>query len=205
MTKIFLMYTVFQKIKDGKISLDDVVPLPEECWASRMPPRSSLMFLGKGQTVTLKELLTGIAVCSGNDASHAVAYYLFGDTGKFISEVNRQIQLLGLTKTRIEEPSGYSEQNVTTAREMAAFARVYVSKYPESLELFHSVKKFTYPSQKNLPPNQKKRQPQDFSKGILDEIWTPVTQENTNKLLKTLEGCDGLKTGYIDESGYNLS
>lgn len=205
MTKIFLMYTVFQKIKDGKVSLDDVVPLPEECWASRMPPRSSLMFLGKGQTVTLKELLTGIAVCSGNDASHAVAYYLFGDTGKFISEVNRQIQLLGLTKTRIAEPSGYSEKNVTTAREMAAFARVYVSKYPESLELFHSVKKITYPSQKNLPPNQKKRQPQDFSKGIPDEIWTPVTQENTNKLLKTLEGCDGLKTGYIDESGYNLS
>ncbi|MGN0739944.1 MAG: D-alanyl-D-alanine carboxypeptidase family protein [Treponema sp.] len=205
MTKIFLMYTVFQKISEGKVSLDDFVPLTEECWASRMPARSSLMFLGKGQTVTLRELLTGIAVCSGNDASHAVAYYLFGDTEKFISEVNRQIQLLGLTKTRIAEPSGYSEKNVTTAREMAAFARVYVSKFPESLELFHSVKKFTYPAQKNLPPEQRKRPPQDFSSGIPDEIWTPVMQENTNKLLKSLEGCDGLKTGYIDESGYNLS
>lgn len=205
MTKVFLMYTVFEKIKEGKATLDDVVPLPKECWASSMPVHSSLMFLGKNQTVTLRELMTGLAVCSGNDASHAIAYYLFGSLDAFIEEVNNQIKLCGLTETYIYEPSGYSEQNVTTAREMASFARNYLEKYPESLELFHSVKKFAYPKLKNIAPEDRNKTAQVFNGIFPDSIWSTIEQENTNKLLKTLEGCDGLKTGYIDESGYNLS
>ena len=118
------MYTVFKKIDEGKASLDDVVPIDERSWASKMPPSSSLMFLGKGQVVTLRELLLGLAVCSGNDASHAVAFYLFDDMDSFLNEVNSTIKKAGLEKTRIVEPSGYSEFNVTTAREMAAFSRI---------------------------------------------------------------------------------
>lgn len=205
MTKIFLMYTVFQKINEGKASLDDVVPLPPECWASNMPPHSSLMFLGKGQTVTLRELLTGLAVCSGNDASHAIAYYLFGSIEAFLEEVNNQIKLCGLEKTHIYEPSGYSEQNITTAREMAQFARIYINRYPESLSEFHSVKKFVYPKEHNLAEEDRSKPAQTFNGKFPDSFWTSIEQENTNKCLKTLEGCDGLKTGYIDESGYNLS
>ena len=205
MTKLFLMYTVFQKLSEGKASLDDIVPLPPECWASHMPPHSSLMFLGKNQTVTLRELLTGLAVCSGNDASHAIAYYLFGGIDSFLEEVNQQIKLCGLEKTRIVEPSGYSENNVTTAREMAKFARIYISRYPESLKQFHSVKKFAYPSILNIAPEDRNKPSQIFNGSFPDSIWTTIEQENTNKCLKTLEGCDGLKTGYIDESGYNLS
>mgnify|MGYP003289178865 CR=1 FL=1 len=205
MTKLFLMYTVFEKISEGKASLDDVVPLPPESWASHMPPHSSLMFLGKGQHVTLKELLTGLAVCSGNDASHAIAFYLFGNIENFLSEVNRQIKLCGLEKTVIVEPSGYSEQNITTAEEMAKFARIYLTKYPESLEMFHSVKNFSYPTQNNIAPEDYGKKSQVFRGQFPDSIWTTIVQENTNGLLKTLYGCDGLKTGYIEESGYNLS
>lgn len=205
MTKVFLMYTVFQKIYEGKASLDDIVPLPEETWASHMPPHSSLMFLGKGQIVTLRELLQGLAVCSGNDASHAIALYLFGSEEKFIGTVNDEIKKCGLEKTKIVEPSGYSEENLTTAREMAAFARIYITKFPESLKEFHSLKKFVYPKPENIAKEDIGKPVQDLSKGHPDSIWCGLEQENTNKLLKTLEGCDGLKTGYIDESGYNLS
>lgn len=205
MTKLFLMYTVFQKISEGKATLDDVVPLPPASWASHMPPHSSLMFLGKGQTVTLRELLTGLAVCSGNDASHAIAFYLFGNIDNFLYEVNEEIKKCGLEKTRIVEPSGYSEQNITTAREMVKFARIYINKYPESLSQFHSVKKIVYPQEHNLAPEDRNKKPQKFDGSFPDSLWTPIEQENTNGLLKTLYGCDGLKTGYIDESGYNLS
>lgn len=205
MTKIFLMYTVFQKIKRGDATLDDIVPLPEETWASHMPPHSSLMFLGKDQTVTLRELMQGLAVCSGNDASHAIALYLFGSEQNFIDEVNEEIKKCRLEKTKIVEPSGYSEENVTTAREMAAFARIYVTKYPESLTDYHSLKKFIYPKKENIAKEDIGKPAQDLSRGHPDSIWSGLEQQNTNKLLKTLEGCDGIKTGYIDESGYNLS
>lgn len=205
MTKIFLMYTVFQKVKEGKISFDDVVPLPPECWASHMPPRSSLMFLGKNQIVTLRELMTGLSVCSGNDASHAIAFYLFGSVEKFLEEVNKQIKLLGLKNTIIVEPSGYSDKNITTAREMADFARVYISKFPESLQMFHSVKQIAYPQKKNIAPEDVGKRSQVFNGVFPDSIWSTIVQGNTNKLLNTLDGCDGLKTGYIKESGYNLS
>lgn len=205
MTKVFLMYTVFNKIKNGKASLDDIVPIGPESYACNMPPRSSLMFLGKGQIVTLRELMTGLAVCSGNDASHAIAYYLFGSVEEFLKEVNFHIKKLGLKNTVIVEPSGYSEKNVTTAREMADFARSYLNEFPESLELFHSIRKIAYPQIRNIPESDKNKPVQNFSKGIPESIWSTIVQENTNQLLKTLDGCDGLKTGYIDESGYNLA
>ena len=205
MTKIFLMYTVFQKVAHGYAALDDVVPLPEETWASHMPPHSSLMFLGKGQTVTLRELMQGLAVCSGNDASHAIALYLFGSTEKFIEEVNEEIKKCGLVKTKIVEPSGYSEENVTTAREMAAFSRIYISKFPESLKNYHSLKKFVYPKEHNISKEDIGKPVQNLSRGHPDSIWSGLEQQNTNRLLTKLDGCDGIKTGYIDESGYNLA
>lgn len=205
MTKVFLMYTVFQKLNEGLVTLDDEVELLPEVWASHMPPHSSLMFLGKNQKVTLRELLTGLCVCSGNDASHAIALYLFGSEEQFLKKVNQNIQVAGLRNTVITEPSGYSEQNKTTAREMAAFAVNYIRKYPESLSEFHSVKKFVYPKEKNIAPEDRNKKGQSFANGIPDSIWSPVEQENTNKLLGELEGCDGLKTGFINESGYNIA
>ena len=186
MTKLFAMYVVEEEIAAGRFSYDQLIPLPPESWACNMPPHSSLMFLGKDQRVTMEELLLGLSICSGNDAAYALAYTVSGTMEAFV------------------ESSGYSEKNQTTAREMAEFAAIYLRRHPDSLHRFHSVLDFTYPKQKNLAPGDH-IQSQDFTKGFPQKITMPITQANTNPLLGKLEGCDGLKTGYIDESGYNLA
>ena len=192
--KLFVMYIVFKDVADGKISLDDVVTLPERSWAINMPRDASLMFLGQGQIVTLRELLTGLAVASGNDAALAVADYISGSTKAFVERMNEECAALGLTHTHFVEPSGYDEHNLTTARELAAFCCEYIRRFPQSVEEFHSAPSIKYPLQKNLPPWQKDR-------GDSAAIY----QKNTNPLLGVMEGCDGIKTGFIYESRYNLA
>lgn len=204
MTKLFSMYLVEEAVASGKLSYDQVIPLPPECWACNMPPHSSLMFLGEGQKVTLEELLLGLSICSGNDAAYALAYATCGSMDAFVEEMNQIAYDLGLTHTHFVESSGYSEENTTTAREMAAFCRVYLERHPSSIERFHSVQKFTYPQAHNLAPGDS-LQAQDFTQGLPRHITMSITQRNTNPLLGTLDGVDGLKTGYIDESGYNLA
>ena len=205
MTKLFLMYVVFSEIEAGKVSLNDIIPLVPESYASNMMPHSSLMFLGKNQIVTLDELLMGLSVCSGNDASYAIAYHLYGSMEKFIDRMNEEVEKLGLTHTHFVESSGYSENNLTTAREMAIFCREYLSRYPEAIR-YHSIPSFSYPKEKNLAPEDRgKERSQDFSQGLPEHITMEIKQMNTNPLLPLLEGCDGIKTGYIDESGYNLA
>lgn len=204
MTKLFAMYVVEQEITAGRLHYDDVIPLPPECWACNMPPHSSLMFLGKGQIVTLEELLLGLSICSGNDAAYALAYAVCGSMEEFVERMNQVAQDSGLTHTHFVESSGYSELNTTTAREMAAFCRLYILEHPDSLRRFHSVPSFTYPKEKNMAPGDRYGA-QDWSNGLPTHITMGITQENTNPLLGKLAGCDGLKTGYIDESGYNLA
>ena len=204
MTKLFAMYVVEQEVLAGRLHYNDIIPLPPECWACNMPPHSSLMFLGKGQIVTLEELLLGLSICSGNDAAYALAYAICGSMEEFVQRMNQVAEDIGLTHTHFVESSGYSEQNVTTAREMAAFCRLYLLEHPDSLRRFHSVKSFTYPKEKNMASGDRYGA-QDWSNGLPEHITMGITQENTNPLLGKLQGCDGLKTGYIDESGYNLA
>ena len=192
--KLFVMYIVFKDAADGKISLDDVVTLPERSWAINMPSDSSLMFLGQGQIVTLRELLKGLAVASGNDAAIAIADYISGSTKAFVERMNEECQALGLRYTHFVEPSGYDERNQTTARELAAFCREYITRFPQGVEEFHSAPSIKYPLQKNLP---------EWKKDLGDSA--AIYQKNTNPLLGRLEGCDGIKTGFIYESGYNLA
>ena len=204
MTKLFAMYVVEEEIACGRFSYDQLIPLPAESWACNMPPHSSLMFLGKDQQVTMEELLLGLSICSGNDAAYALAYTVSGTMEAFVERMNQVAKDLGLSHTHFVESSGYSELNQTTAREMAEFAAIYLRRHPDSLHRFHSVLDFTYPKAKNLAPGDKPGA-QDFSQGLPQKITMPITQKNTNPLLGKLEGCDGLKTGYIDESGYNLT
>jgi len=204
MTKLFVMYVVLEEISAGRMSYSQVIPVPEESLACNMPPRSSLMFLGEGQIVTVEELLLGLSICSGNDAAYALAYTISGGMEPFIARMNTLAEELELEHTRFVESSGYSELNTTTAREMAAFSRIYISRHPEAIEKFHSVNSFTYPKPHNMAPGDRWGA-QDFSGGLPRHITMGITQRNTNPLLGTLDGCDGLKTGYIDESGYNLS
>jgi len=194
MTKLVVMYIVFSEIEQGRHSLDEIVPLPPECWARNLPSDSSIMFLDQGQNATIKDLLSGLAVASGNDAAIAIAIHLSGTVQDFVARMNKEVKALGLKHTHFAEPSGYSEENITTPREFAAFSRIYLQKFPYSLEMFHSQKSFVYPKEQNLPAWQKSN-PQKYA----------ITLYNTNKLLWHLEGCDGLKTGFIYESGYNLT
>ena len=203
MTKVVLMYLALDALEKGQIKLTDKIDLPPESWAINAPPHSSLMFLGKDQNVTFEELLIGMNVVSGNDAAVAVAMTLFGTMENCIAQMNKVVQDLGLTKTRFVESSGYSENNLTTAREFAIFSRSYVTRFPESLQKYHSIKSFTYPKKHNLAPYI------DYEdakvNGVPLEGTMPITQKATNRSLDVIPGADGLKTGYIDESGYNLS
>lgn len=194
MMKLVVMYVVFQEIATGRISLDDIVPLPPESWAINALPNSSLMFLAEGQKVSLRELLLGLAIASGNDAAVAVAHYVSGSVDAFVERMNEEMKLLGLEHTHFVEPSGYDENNLTTPREFALFAKTYVTRYPESLTDFHSQKVLVYPREENLA---------SWHKGQGDS--QAITQYNTNKLLGVLPEVTGLKTGFIYESGYNLS
>ncbi len=194
LTKLFVMYLVFEDVASGRFTLEDVVPIPEKSWAVNMPRDASLMFLGQGQTVTLRELLKGLAVASGNDAALAVANYISGSTKAFVERMNETCRNLGLEKTHFVEPSGYDEHNLTTARELASFCFEYIKKYPQGIGEFHSAPSIKYPLEKNLPSWQKE-------KGDSLAIY----QRNTNPLLGVLDGCDGIKTGFIYESGYNLA
>ncbi len=194
LTKIVEMYVIFQAVENGEVSLSDIVPLPPQSWSVNLPSDASRMYLGKDQRVTLRELLLGLAIASGNDASIACAYYICGNMQDFVDRMNSAVEDIGLKKTHFVESSGYSEKNVTTAREFATFARHYIQKYPFALSQFHSKDQLRYPLMRNLSDAEK----------MSGRVFT-ITQPNTNKLLGLIKGCDGLKTGFIDESGYNIS
>lgn len=191
MTKLVGMFVAFKALERGEVHLDDIVDLPPESWAQNIPAGSSLMFLSQGHIVSLRELLIGMAVPSGNDAAIAVAHHIAGSVPAFVDLMNQEIQNLYLSNTIFVEPSGLSENNLTTAKEFARFAQEYCTLFPEALHDFNALKEIAYPQEKNLPAGRRE---------------TPVYQKATNiQLLDTLEGCDGLKTGFIYESGFNLA
>ncbi|MDR0602355.1 MAG: D-alanyl-D-alanine carboxypeptidase [Treponema sp.] len=192
LTKLMTMHIVFREIAAGRASLDETVPLSPESWAGNQPPGSSLMFLAPGQTVSLREILLGLAVSSGNDAAVAAALRFCPAVRDFAGIMNTEARRMGLAKTRFTEPSGISENNITTAGEFAVFCREYIRQHPESLSAYHSVPRFAYP----LPSN--------VAAAYLNSPGT-IVQRNRNTLLGNFPGVDGLKTGYIDESGYNIA
>jgi len=150
------------------------------------------MFLGYGQQLTLEELIMGLAVPSGNDAAVAAALRFAPSVEEFAEMMNREAEAIGLTKTRFVEPSGISYSNMTTAREFAYFTRFYLDLWPESLTAFHSMRDFSFPLAHNIasPHGANPR---------------TITQRNSNTLLETFEGTDGLRTGFIYASGFNVA
>jgi D-alanyl-D-alanine carboxypeptidase (penicillin-binding protein 5/6) len=182
------IHLVLNEIKAGRASPDDIVELPPESWAVNQSPRSSLMFLAEGQRVTLGELLLGMAVSSGNDAAVALALHFAPSVEAFTSLMNAEAGRLFLSSTRFTEPSGISADNRTTALDFARFCRVYLTEHPEAPGLLHTVKEFAYPLAVNTPNSRP----------------GTILQYNHNTLLH-IEGIEGLKTGHIDEAGYNIA
>jgi len=192
LTKVVAMHLVQNAVAQGQASMDEIVPIGVESWARNQPPFSSLMFLEPGQIVTLRELMLGLAVPSGNDASVAVALRFSPSVDEFTAEMTREMRRMGLTRTRFVEPSGISAENMTTAAEFTSFSREYLRLHPQSLAEFHSVREFAFPTAANVRP-------------ALRANPGTIVQEIRNTLLWTFPGVDGLKTGFIPASGFNVA
>ena len=192
LTKLMTMHLAFREIYAGKASMNEIIEPTRESWAINQLPFSSLMLLAPGQKLSLRELLLGLAVFSGNDASAAVALRFAPTIDAFVEMMNREARSLGLTRTNFADASGYSPYNMTTAREFAEFSRFYLKAHPQSLMEFHSVSEFAYP------------RPENVAAPFQEDPATRV-QRNRNNLLGSVEGVDGLKTGSIPAAGFNIS
>ncbi len=138
----------------------------------------SRMGLKVGTRVPLEEVMKGMAVGSGNDACVAAAEHLSGSVEAFVEEMNQKAKSLGMTNTTFINPNGLpAKGQFTTARDIAKLSLAYLKRFPNALEL-HSMKYYTY------------------DKNVL---------RNRNKLLWSCPGADGIKTGFVCASGYNLS
>ncbi len=190
LTKIVAIHTARLLAQEEELDLDMPAPVPEEAWAMNMPPRSSLMFLGPDQQVSLWDLFRGMAVSSGNDAAVATAIRTAGSVEAFIDAMNRVVREEGYDVMQFADPAGLTSRNRITAREYADFLRSYISRWPNALNDLHSVRSLTYP------------QPDHYG-GVMR--GGAVTQYNGNGLLASYLGADGIKTGFTWASGYNLA
>ncbi|MFP4565733.1 MAG: D-alanyl-D-alanine carboxypeptidase family protein [Spirochaetaceae bacterium] len=190
LTKVMTIHIVLELARDGEISLEETFEVPEAAWAQNMPPGSSLMFLGPGQRVTLAELLEGLSVASGNDAAVAASLRVAGSVPAFVEMMNDESRRLGYETMRFSDPAGLSPNNRITAREYADFVSRHITSWPEALEDIYSRRVIRYPTDENFDSVM---------------IGGSVRQENRNTLLFDYEGVDGLKTGYTEASGYNLT
>ena len=137
----------------------------------------SKMFIEVGTKVPVEELIKGIVVVSGNDAAVAMAEHLYGDIETFARVMNRYAQHLGMKDSFFVNPHGLpAVEQLTTAYDMALLARHYINQFPDALR-YHQLQTYTY---------------------------NGIAQHNRNGLLKRDETVDGLKTGWVVESGYNL-
>jgi len=193
LTKLMTIHLLMQAIEEGKTSLDSLVNITVESWAQSQPRGSSLMFLEPGQIVTLREIILGLSIPSGNDAAVAAALHIAPSMEDFVSMMNSEARRMGLFITRFSEAAGISSRNRTTAAEFALFSRQYINMYPDNLPEFHSVTSFAYPKPENMPENRS------------TTSYQTIVQNSPNALLNTLPGVDGLKTGYIGASGHNIS
>ncbi|MDA3957952.1 D-alanyl-D-alanine carboxypeptidase family protein [Oceanispirochaeta sp.] len=193
MTKVMTLFLTYEAIEKGQLKKEDLITIDEAGSSFSRPPFSSLMLLEEGQTVTVLDLMRGLAVSSGNDAAYALAHILGPGKEAFIDKMNGKARELGLKKTRFVDPDGWSEYNSVSPRDFAILSRSYIQKYPEALTELHSLLFMVYPLPGNMP------------EGIEFQIQVPRKKRNTNLLLERFEGVDGLKTGYIDESGFNFT
>ncbi len=199
LTKLVAIDTALNNPKFKDLSV--VIKPSKSSWAEFLPEKSSYMGLGANQKLSLEELILGMSVCSGNDAALALALYSNGSVKNFAKAMNANMKKLALKNTSFVEPTGLSEYNKTTARDFAKFCMHYIKAHPKNLQKFHSVKKNTYPKEHNIILENKK-QNSNFSKKAKHIVHT---KKATNTLLHKIDGCDGLKTGFIYESGFNIA
>ena len=179
MTKMVAQIIILEEIKAKHIKWDDIATVSKN--ASDMG--GSQIYLEQGEKITLEDLMKGISVASGNDATVAMAEYISGSEEKFVKRMNEKVKDLGLVHTHFTNCTGLDEKNhYSSAYDMAMIARELVVNYPEIL-------KFSSIYEDYLRENTNKK------------FWLV----NTNKLIAGYEGTDGLKTGHTDDAGYCLA
>ena len=173
MTKLMTVYLIFERLADGSLSLDDTLPVSEKAW--RMG--GSKMFVEVDTRVSIADLIRGIVVQSGNDATIVVAEGLAGSEEAFAREMSEKARELGMLSTSYRNASGWPDpEHVTTVRDLAILARATIENFPEYYG-FYSETEFTF---------------------------SDIEQSNRNPLLYAGIGADGLKTGHTEAAGYGL-
>ena len=173
LTKLMSAYSIFRALRENQIALDDQVTVSEKAW--RTP--GSRMFIEVGTRVTVEDLLLGMIVQSGNDASVALAEHVAGTESVFAEVMNQYATALGMHSSHFENATGLpGEQHYSTARDLATLARAIISEFPDYYQ-WYSVKEFEYNN---------------------------ISQNNRNSLLWRDSTVDGMKTGHTDDAGYCL-
>ncbi|MES2408190.1 MAG: D-alanyl-D-alanine carboxypeptidase family protein [Pseudomonadota bacterium] len=173
LTKLMSAYLTFAALHRGQIKLTDSLPVSEK--ASKA--EGSRMFIEPNKPVSVADLLRGMIVQSGNDATMALAEAVGGSEAGFVEMMNKQTQRLGMSNTHFANPTGLPDaQNYSTARDLSRLAAALVRDFPEYYPLY-SIKEYTY---------------------------NGITQANRNRLLWTDPSVDGLKTGHTKNAGYCL-
>lgn len=176
LTKLMTGYLVYDALRSKKITLDQKLPVSERAW--RMP--GSRMFIDPKMQVPVDDLIKGMIVQSGNDATMALAEGVGGTAEHFVEMMNQQAKALGMKNTTFKNPEGLTEPgHTTTARDLAILATRLMQDFPEDMK-YYSIKKYRYPG-------------------------TPAANDtNRNTLLFRDPTVDGLKTGHTDAAGYCL-
>ena len=190
LTKLITIFTALDAAESGDFSLHEVQPVHPNAYHTSVPRGSSLMYLGPGQEVDGIDLLRGLAISSGNDAAVEVAMRTSGSVSVFCGQMNRVVHRLGFRQFYFEDPAGLSPANRVSAVGMARFSAALLQRWPWLTDELFSLREFTYP------------QPRHYPNGLQGGA---IRQPNRNGLIYSYEGADGLKTGYIEESGYNLA
>ncbi len=174
LTKLMTAYLVFDALKSKKIDLKQTFPVSERAW--KMP--GSRMFIDPKMQVPVEDLIQGMIVQSGNDATMALAEGVGGNAEKFVQMMNEQAKALGMKSTGYRNPEGLTEAgHTTTARDLSVLATRLMSDFPQYVG-FYAIKHYRYPG-------------------------TPVSNDsNRNLLLFRDPTVDGLKTGHTDAAGY---
>ena len=182
MTKIMTTIVVFDLLKNGETSLDEMIPVSEKAWRMSTSGYSS-MFVMLNDTVSVEDLLKGIIIVSGNDACVALAEGLSGTEKDFVVLMNEKAEKIGMENTHFTNSSGISDpDNYSTVRDILKMSRYLIQKYPEYYTYYKETS-FTW----------------DRTGG------DPITQGNRNPLLYKNIGADGIKTGFLTVEKYSLA
>jgi len=173
LTKIMAAYIVFQAIKNNRLSLDQTITISEKAWKTE----GSRMFVEVNSQVSVDDLLKGVIIQSGNDATVALAEGVAGSESAFVAMMNQEADKMGLTNTHFTNSSGLPHpDHMTTVQDLGILAMRLVQDFPEFLH-YYSQKEYTY---------------------------NKIKQLNRNRLLWSDPTVDGLKTGHTSSAGYCL-